>query len=357
MTKPYITALIDTYNQGHFIEEAIESVLAQDFQPSAVEIIVVDDGSTDDTPQRVRRFGNRIRYIYKDNGGQASALNAGFAAAQGEIVALLDGDDLWRPGKLSAVAAAFEADPAAIMVYHALQYWDSRTGEIHDHASFWPLQGNVLADRKSVLRFGDVTTSAMCMRRTLAARLLPIPANLRILADGYLGYLAIFLGPVGGIAQPLTVYRVHGENLCSFKQGNQAKLESRARSSAAVCDGLKRWLENNGFNLSDPLIADYVRRHELVAQRTAFTSRAPGRRELLQHLRDWNHLYSELWTPQYRIFRSALAPLSFLLGYSGFQYLEEHYRRVGLAALRERLVTAKIPAPPAGGTVARATGR
>src|SRR5271169_1494414 len=72
-----VTVVVDTYNYGHFIEEAVDSVLAQDFPPEQIEILVVDDGSADDTAVRVRKYGDRIQYFCKPNGGQASTLNFG----------------------------------------------------------------------------------------------------------------------------------------------------------------------------------------------------------------------------------------------------------------------------------------
>jgi glycosyltransferase involved in cell wall biosynthesis len=77
MNRPYVSVLIDTYNYGRFIEQAIESVLSQDFTMERVEILVVDDGSTDDTEERVKKYGAKIRYLRKENGGQASAFNLG----------------------------------------------------------------------------------------------------------------------------------------------------------------------------------------------------------------------------------------------------------------------------------------
>jgi glycosyltransferase involved in cell wall biosynthesis len=79
---PCVSVLIDTYNYGHFIEEAVESVLAQDFPEREREIVVVDDGSTDDTPERLKKFGHAITYLRKPNGGQASAFNLGFGFAR-----------------------------------------------------------------------------------------------------------------------------------------------------------------------------------------------------------------------------------------------------------------------------------
>src|SRR5438445_8800501 len=110
MTRPYVTVLIDTYNHERFIEQAIVSVLEQDFPAADREIIVVDDGSTDRTPEIVKKFEPRVRLLRKENGGQASAFNAGIPECQGEIVAFLDGDDWWAPGKLQAVARAMAAE-------------------------------------------------------------------------------------------------------------------------------------------------------------------------------------------------------------------------------------------------------
>src|SRR5258708_4526950 len=88
MKTPLFTVLIDTYNYGEFIEEAVSSVLAQDFPPAEREILVVDDGSTDDTQERLRKFGGAIRCLRKPNGGQASAFNYGFEHARSEVIAL-----------------------------------------------------------------------------------------------------------------------------------------------------------------------------------------------------------------------------------------------------------------------------
>ena len=106
MAKFFLSVLIDTHNHERFIEQAILSVLAQDVAEGEREIIVVDDGSTDRTPEIVRRFEPRVRLIQKTNGGQASAFNAGIPACSGEGIAFLDGDDWWAPGKLRAVSEA-----------------------------------------------------------------------------------------------------------------------------------------------------------------------------------------------------------------------------------------------------------
>ena len=118
MTTPLISILIDTYNHERYIEQAIVSVLEQDFPADQLEIVVVDDGSTDGTPSVIEKFPPRVRYIRKTNGGQASAFNAGIANLHGPIVAFLDGDDWWAKQKLSVVADAFEANPEVAAVGH-----------------------------------------------------------------------------------------------------------------------------------------------------------------------------------------------------------------------------------------------
>ncbi|MGO8702930.1 MAG: glycosyltransferase family 2 protein [Candidatus Brocadiia bacterium] len=97
---PLVSAVIPTYNYGRFVVEAVESALAQTWSP--VEVIVVDDGSTDDTAERLRPYGERIRYLRQRNRGLSGARNAGIRAARGEYVALLDSDDAWKPEKIAA---------------------------------------------------------------------------------------------------------------------------------------------------------------------------------------------------------------------------------------------------------------
>src|SRR5437016_4709938 len=111
MPRPFVSVLVDTYNHEHFIEQAIVSVLEQDVSPAEMEVIVVDDGSTDNTPAIVRKFIPRVRYLRKANGGQASAFNAGIPKTHGEVVALLDGDDWWAKGKLSTVLEQMAKHP------------------------------------------------------------------------------------------------------------------------------------------------------------------------------------------------------------------------------------------------------
>src|SRR5579883_2718722 len=97
--QPLVSVVIPTYNYGHFLGRALASVFAQTYAP--IECIVVDDGSTDDTPAVLAQYGDRVRVIKRQRGGPAAARNAGVEAAKGEFVAFLDADDWWAKDKIA----------------------------------------------------------------------------------------------------------------------------------------------------------------------------------------------------------------------------------------------------------------
>ena len=108
---PLVSVIVPTFNRAHLIGRTLRSVLAQSYP--ALEVIVVDDGSTDDTRATIARDyadDARVRYVYKQNGGPASARNIGFAQSRGEYVALLDSDDTWFPWKLALQVGCMERD-------------------------------------------------------------------------------------------------------------------------------------------------------------------------------------------------------------------------------------------------------
>ncbi|MBK7801068.1 MAG: glycosyltransferase [Chloracidobacterium sp.] len=122
-----VSVVIPTYNYGRFIAEAIGGALGQTLEP--VEIIVVDDGSTDDTEKVVREFGNRVRYIRQENAGVCAARNRGVAESSGEYIAFLDADDIWLPEKLEKQIAKFAEDKEIGLVHCGMREFDSETGE------------------------------------------------------------------------------------------------------------------------------------------------------------------------------------------------------------------------------------
>jgi glycosyltransferase involved in cell wall biosynthesis len=131
---PVISVIITSYNYARFVDEAIQSVLDQTYQD--FEVIVVDDGSTDDTRSVLDRFGDRITCIYQANQGKSIALNRGIAVSRGRYLAFLDSDDCWLPHSLQARLAAFEDDPELGVVYGRTLVIDE-TGRVLPRLRCW----------------------------------------------------------------------------------------------------------------------------------------------------------------------------------------------------------------------------
>ena len=116
MSDATVSVIIPAYNVGRFVQDAVGSALAQTY--AACEIVVVDDGSTDDTRERVAAFGPRVTLIRQANAGAATARNTGVRRSRGAYVAFLDADDVWLPDKVARVMDVLERDPTAGAAYH-----------------------------------------------------------------------------------------------------------------------------------------------------------------------------------------------------------------------------------------------
>jgi glycosyltransferase involved in cell wall biosynthesis len=111
MENPLISVIIPVFNGEKFIADAIQSVLKQDYKP--LEIIVVDDGSTDKTAQVVKNFAQNITYLYQENAGISASRNKGLEHANGELIAFIDADDIWTPTKLAVQLRCLQSSPDA----------------------------------------------------------------------------------------------------------------------------------------------------------------------------------------------------------------------------------------------------
>jgi len=126
VTRPLVSIVTPSYNQGAFLEETIRSVLEQDYEP--IEYVVLDDGSTDDSLDIIQRYSERLsRWEVRANSGQAAALNAGLQQAQGELLGFVNSDDTLLPGAVSKLVAEFERDPQLWLVYGDAVYTDEHS--------------------------------------------------------------------------------------------------------------------------------------------------------------------------------------------------------------------------------------
>lgn len=208
---PLLSVLINTYNHEKYIEQAIQSVMEQDFPASDYEIVVVDDGSTDRTPEIVAKFAPRVRLLRKKNGGQASAFNFAFPELRGEIISLLDGDDWFAPGKLTAVTKALGQHPEAAAVGHAYREVHEETSEVILRAVQRPRLFGLEsweAARESVLGWRFLFTSTITIRRNALQRVIPIPECLVFCGEGPVA-MAALAGSAYVLMDPLMNYRVH----------------------------------------------------------------------------------------------------------------------------------------------------
>jgi len=277
MTKPAVTVLIDTYNHERFIEEAIVSALEQDFPRSETEVIVVDDGSTDRTPDIVRKFEPRPRLIRKANGGQASAFNAGIPEAQGEIVAFLDGDDWWARNKLTRVAEAMAADPSVGIVGHGIimVHRDGREQSEILREGFRFQADTAEGARLFRLRRSFLGTSRMTIRAGLLRRIGPVPEALVVEADEYLFTLAASLAGGQVLPDALTYYRYHDANAFQISNGDPSKLRRKQESLAALARSLSEQLERHGIPPEARRCIIEIVRAEAAQSRLAFQGGKP----------------------------------------------------------------------------------
>jgi len=242
MARPYVSVLVDTYNHERFIEQAVASVLEQDFPATEREIIVVDDGSQDRTPAIVSRFVPQVRLIRKANGGQASAFNTGIPQCQGEIVAFLDGDDWWASGKLKQVVAAFSENPGVGLIGHSitevLADGAQRSELIRESPCF--RIDSVAGARLFRLRKSFLGTSRMAYRAEILRRIGNVPESLTIQADEFLFTLGALFSEVLLLREPLTFYRLHGQNLFQVSDGSTSALRRKHAVLVALADSLRR---------------------------------------------------------------------------------------------------------------------
>lgn len=210
-----LSIVINNYNYAAYLGEAIESALAQSV--ADMEVVVVDDGSTDDSRAVIEGFGDRIRSVFKENGGQASAFNAGFAAAaRGDWIVFLDADDVLASNAAAvALAAAIAEGKDVVSVQFMLRVVDGERVPVSPPRTMpiFQFDGDPVASmlKRGTYKFSP--TSGNLFSRSVLAKILPMQEEeFRLCADAYLQSCVPFHGKVVFLPEVLGDYRVHESN-------------------------------------------------------------------------------------------------------------------------------------------------
>ena len=210
-----VSIIINNYNYGRYLRAAIDSALGQTY--AAVEVIVVDDGSTDDSQAVMATYGAAIKPLYQRNLGQAAAFNLGFACSKGDVIIFLDADDVLLPEMAAKVVEALDRQPDAAKVMVRMEVIDDQgrpTGE-QKPAEHLPLLDGDL--RRHIVAFPSdipwMPTSANAFRAGVLRQIMPVPAEYgRVGADWYVAQVAPLFGSVIFLDWVGAHYRVHGHN-------------------------------------------------------------------------------------------------------------------------------------------------
>lgn len=232
---PSVSILINNFNYGRFLGEAIASALDQTY--GAFEVIVVDDGSTDNSLEVVASYGRRLSLVSKENGGQASAFNAGFAVSSGEVICFLDSDDRFLPNKLRHIVDVFDRNPDIGWCFDKPKWFGTSTEERSPGTSVCKF-GKV--DAREMLSQGDAphvpsATSGLSFRRETLERILPMPDAIRITSDNYIKIAALSIATGWLCSETVSMQRIHGDNAYTNLASGKRRLAGRTELLTGIC--------------------------------------------------------------------------------------------------------------------------
>jgi len=228
-----VSIVINNYNYGRFLSQAIDSAIGQTDQPT--EVIVVDDGSTDNSHEILEDYRDRVVVIRKPNGGQASALNAGFRASTGEMVVFLDSDDALFPSAVGTMKSLWRDDIARIQF--PLEVIDAAGQPLGRYVG-----GAAAIPKPTLGPFGvGSPTSGNAFSRRILESVMPIPeSDWKICADAVLTAASSLFGEVVSLNRPLGKYRVHGKNRIAGGPESVAEVRRAIQSDVNLHRFLRR---------------------------------------------------------------------------------------------------------------------
>jgi len=253
---PKVSIVLTCYNLEKYIAAAIESVLSQDY--SNMEVICVNDGSTDQSTAIIERYRDKIGIVIKQNGGHGSAISAGFEVCTGNIVIFFDGDDLLYPSCVTTVVKHWR--PNLAICQYANEYVDA-AGNVIDRKSVnvtepYFANGNI---REMVLRQGGFShqiTSGCAFAKDFLTKALPVPnSEAGLLPDLYLCCMAALYGDICGIQTVLFAQRLHGKNSSAIDKKNPLLLKTFSRryeAGRAIQESIAKFAGSLGLVVSTP---------------------------------------------------------------------------------------------------------
>ena len=210
--NPKVSVIIAAYNGEKYISDAIESVFNQTYKN--IEVIVVDDGSTDSTAERIKQYLSRVKYLYQDNAGVANARNSGIQNSQGEFIAFLDHDDIWLPEKIERQVDYFLKNSQSKFVHTPVRYIN-HLGEIIEPSGYWgelKFNGEVKNVKEIFMHFAMLQSTMMIKKEIFDE--IGLWNQAFTSGDGYDLCLRIALKyTLGFINKPLALYRLHDSNI------------------------------------------------------------------------------------------------------------------------------------------------
>ena len=279
--RPLVSVLVANYNYARFLPAALDSLLAQSYPHW--EAVVCDDGSTDESVAVVKNYAERdgrIRLVRKANGGQNSTVNEAFRHARGEVVCLLDADDVFAPAKLEKVVDALRHSYRPGLCVHFADVIDG-DGAATAATLNARLDAGWRGGPAGASRGGCVyvpTTSCLSFRREVLDQLMPLPASQPRDADGYLCMAAAFLTPLARVDELLAGYRVHGTNMGGLTAPTPARLRYELGLIRTRTDNLKAFLADRfGGDFAASLRADDNPQHVQAALKLAAVDAAAAR--------------------------------------------------------------------------------
>jgi glycosyltransferase involved in cell wall biosynthesis len=237
--KPKVSVIIPTYNRGWILREAIDSVLAQDY--TDYELIVVDDGSTDDTRKILDSYGRDIIVLQQPNKGVSAARNRGIAESRAQLVALLDSDDIWLPQKLTRQVAFFKSNPDAL-ICQTEETWVRNGVRVNPKKRHHKFSGMIF---EPSLALCLVSPSAVMIRKTLFDTVGLFDESLPACEDYDLWLRVSCRYPVFLIDEPLIIKR----------GGHQDQLSQAAGLDKYRIQSLKKIIDNGLLSESQQLAA------------------------------------------------------------------------------------------------------